>query len=471
MTKRTTNQFKWHFPLFGIVMAFSCLCLMYSCKKDKRNIAQYDFTPSGVIDNYEYVDLGLSVKWATCNLGASAIEASGEYYAWQETTPVTPLTPTNYNYRFDPCSPNHILSSIYDAATANMGENWRMPTWDEMEELCKNCKWTWTDDFQNSGVSGCIIHSNITQKSIFLPAAGYINLSNQHVETDEGFYWSSYILGDPAGGLLPNRSAMALAFFYGNITYGGHSETCDRAAGVPVRPVVGSPNNYIPEGPFPLDETLTNAQGYSVSGVKEGMTYVDMGLPSRTLWATYNVGANKPREYGNFYAWGEIAPKQTYFYTTYAFYDGTHISGGHTWNRYNKYTWFEGHHGPVDGKLILEPQDDAATQNIGPSWSMPTKAQFEELLKYSYTMEDGGSGWIFISKINGYTLHLPNGGWEYSTYPNNHFVPWYWTCQLMEPNPNNTDYEAYYFTQSTSGFLVSDTDRVQGLSVRGVTKY
>lgn len=430
----------------------------------------YDFSPSGSIDDYEYVDLGLSVKWATCNIGAGTIEASGNYYAWQETTPVTPLTHINYDYLFNPCSPDNILSSVFDAATVNLGTNWRMPTWDEMDELCKNCDWTWADNFQNTGVSGCIVKSRVNSKSIFLPAPGYIEIDNQHVEGGQGFYWTSYAgPGDLWSGFC--SSAVNLIFYQGGIMFGGNSDAKDRSCGLLVRAVVGTPNTYIPEGPFPLDEIETNLQGFSVSGKQNGVTYVDLGLPSRTLWATCNVGANVPREYGNFYAWGETAPKDLYTDTTYVFYDGVYNSGTNLWTRFSKYTWYTGHHGTVDGKLKLDPEDDAATQNLGSSWSMPTKTQFEELVNYVYWMQDGTSGWIGTSKINGYTIYIPSAGWEYALVPNTHMSAWYWSCELMEPSPNNSDYYSYILTNSPhSGLETHDTRRVQGLSVRGVTK-
>ena len=223
-------------------------------------VNEFDFSPSGSIDGFEYVDLGLSVKWATCNIGANSIEESGNYYAWQETTPVTSLTHINYWYNYSPCSPDNILSSIYDAATVNLGHNWRMPTWEEMNELCRNCDWIWANDFQNTGVSGCIIKSRVNSKSIFLPASGYINtMNNQQVEQDQGFYWSSYAgPGDLWLGLI---TAMDLRFYNGGIAYGGNNDSKDRSWGLPVRAVVGTPNVYFPEGPFPLDEIETSIQG------------------------------------------------------------------------------------------------------------------------------------------------------------------------------------------------------------------
>ena len=161
---------------------------------------------------------------------------------------------------------------------------------------------------------------------------------------------------------------------------------------------------------------------------------------------------------------GETEPKELYTDTTYVFYDDTYNSGTILWTRFSKYTWYAGHHGTVDGKLKLDPEDDAATQNIGSSWSMPTKDQFEELTKYVLWMQDGTSGWIGTSKINGYKIYIPSAGWEYSTVPNTHMQAWYWSCELDEPSLDNSDYYSYMLTNAPqSGLAVHDTQRVQGL--------
>ncbi|MBR5983164.1 MAG: hypothetical protein IK025_05535 [Bacteroidales bacterium] len=461
---------KFIMNLFSIVSVIGIIAIS-GCDKDETNTEeQCDFTPSGSIDEHDFVDLGLSVKWATCNVGANSLESSGNYYAWQETTPTTPLTHVNYKYNFNPCSQGNILASIFDAATVNWGSHWRMPTEEEMEELCSNCTWTWVDDFQDTGVPGCIVKSKINNKSIFLPAVGYTDYDNRLCENEVGFYWTSYAgPGDLWKGLI---SAMDMTFYPGGILYGGNWDIKNRSYGLPVRAVVGTPNTYFPEGPFPLDEAQTSAQGFSVSGEKDGNTYVDLALPSRTLWATCNVGANNPREYGNYYAWGETSPKEVYIDSTYAYYGGSYFNGVNTWNRYTKYTWYQSAHGTVDGKLKLDPIDDAATQNMGSDWAMPTMAQLDELIKYLYWSRDGSSGWIGTSKINGHTFYLPNAGWEYNNgvNPNNHLHAWYWSSEIPEPNSGGSDYDAYILCSMTNELVIKDAMRIQGLPVRGVTK-
>jgi len=455
-------------------IALLMLCCMTSCVNKSTDqeptigdFSKADFTPSGQMDGYDYVDLGLSVKWATCNLGAKSKERLGDYYAWQETTPVNSLTYVNYQLAFNPCNPEtNILSSKFDAARMNMSKNWRMPTYDEQEELCKNCFWEWTDDFQGTGTAGCIIMSKTTNKAIFLPVTGYMNAGKNLDEEDRAHYWSSWAgVGDYWKQQL---TAMTLAFHKGmNYKYGGTFGTARRYDGLQIRAVVGQAEEYYPETPAALDDTETKAQGVSVNGKVDGYTYVDLGLPSRTLWATYNVGGSKPKDYGKYYAWGETTPKDYYWDTTYKFFDGTYEG----WYRYNKYTWFVAHHETVDGKFILDPEDDAATQNMSARWCMPTKKQCEELCRYVKWTLVGTSYLEGKSVNNGYTIRFPLAGWEYSTEPNTHMHARYWSSELMEANFDGTDYRAYMmWSNNADAMEVVASMRIQGAPVRAVVK-
>lgn len=124
----------------------------------------------------EAVDLGLSVKWASCNLGATKPEDYGYYYAWGETTPKDSYTKETYSY-FSKDSQtwinigNDIAGTSYDAATVNLGGGWKMPTKAEMDELIKKCDWQWGEQ---NGVKGYFVSGN--GNTIFLPAAGYTSV-------------------------------------------------------------------------------------------------------------------------------------------------------------------------------------------------------------------------------------------------------------------------------------------------------
>ena len=127
--------------------------------------------------------------------------------------------------------------------------------------------------------------------------------------------------------------------------------------------------------------------------------YVDLGLPSGTLWATCNVGANAPEEYGDYFAWGETAPKDVYNWSTYQYYDGSNLA---------KYTG-------SDGLTTLLPEDDAATTNWGNEWRMPTKEEWQELLDNTtnkWTTQNGVNGRLFTGS-NGNSLFLPAVGFRW----------------------------------------------------------
>ncbi|MBR3871461.1 MAG: InlB B-repeat-containing protein [Paludibacteraceae bacterium] len=135
-------------------------------------------------EGYEYVDLGLSVKWATMNVGATSPEDYGDYFAWGETSPKSSYNSSNYYYSSNPAT----LPLNKDAANVNWGGDWRMPTKAEQDELRTKCTWTWTT---LNGVKGCKVTSKQNGKSIFIPAAGYKDYSSTTDAGVYGDYWSS----------------------------------------------------------------------------------------------------------------------------------------------------------------------------------------------------------------------------------------------------------------------------------------
>lgn len=128
---------------------------------------------------------------------------------------------------------------------------------------------------------------------------------------------------------------------------------------------------------------------------------VDLGLPTGTLWADRNIGAECPEDQGNYFAWGETTPKNTYDWSTYKWCNGTKDSQTKycTTSRY----------GTVDNLTILEPEDDAATANWGDRWRMPTSLEFEELLTYctwEWTTQNNVIGYKVAGR-NGNSIFLP----------------------------------------------------------------
>ena len=147
------------------------------------NVDYVDFSEKAsdpTVSAGQVVDLGLSVYWASCNLGAEKPEEYGDYYAWGETKPKSSYTKENYSY-YDASTTqftdigDDISGTQYDAATVNLGSDWRMPTRQEMKELVDKCTWEWT---QINGINGYKV-TGPNGNSVFLPAAGkYYSYSN-----------------------------------------------------------------------------------------------------------------------------------------------------------------------------------------------------------------------------------------------------------------------------------------------------
>lgn len=136
----------------------------------------------------------------------------------------------------------------------------------------------------------------------------------------------------------------------------------------------------------------------------DGHEYVDLGLPSGTLWATMNIGATNPEDNGDYFAWGETAPKDVYIWETYQWCNDSYK----TLTKYNTDSLM----GTVDNRTELLPADDAAFVNWGPLWRIPTEAQQTELIEncsWQWTTSNGVNGYL-VTGPNGNTMFLPATG-------------------------------------------------------------
>ena len=181
--------------------------------------------------------------------------------------------------------------------------------------------------------------------------------------------------------------------------------------------------------------------------------YVDLGLPSGLKWATCNVGATTPEEYGDYFAWGEVKPKTTYNLDTYKYYDGSNFT---------KYAGSD--------KTVLDPEDDAATVNWGGAWRMPTKAEQDELrtkCKWDWTTQNGVNGYK-VTGPNGNSIFLPAAGYmdEEGTLNYARSIGNYWSSSLSTDDP---DY-AYIVYSDSDDVGRTLTIRYYGLAVRPVCK-
>lgn len=316
----------------------------------------------GSTDKVEYVDLGLPSGnlWAKCNLGASAPEAFGDYYAWGEVEPKQEYTNSNHKWykegapslgftKYNNEDGKLSLEDEDDAVIQKLGNGWRTPTLADFRELT-NQKYTTIEKTTLNGVAGYQITSKRNKKSIFIPFAGFRNdkipfagFKNDKPQTREISSSESVAICMTNQRRIDDQvfNCWSFAFEQDRIRRYGKR----RYDGISIRPVKG------PGVPVPND-------------------CVDLGLASGLLWAKYNMGATEPTDRGNYYAWGETSTKKKYNGSSYKHFKTD------DYDRVKKiYKYNEG-----DGKEVLDLEDDAARANLGVGYRIPTKADWEELL-------------------------------------------------------------------------------------------
>ena len=201
---------------------------------------------------------------------------------------------------------------------------------------------------------------------------------------------------------------------------------------------------------FLLVALMTIASGAQAEdNIVGGHEFVDLGLPSGTLWATCNVGADSPEEYGDYFAWGETESKSDYSWSTYRYCrNGAGTVGSMT--KYNV---------SVDHLEELLPEDDAATANWGSRWQMPSTVQIAELYDsknttYTMTTQNGVSGLLVTSKKNGKELFLPASGYYDGTNLKEAGERgYYWSRYVHDSWANNSyalDFQFVYGMRSRS---------------------
>ena len=305
----------------------------------------------GSTDKVEYVDLGLPSGnlWAKCNLGASAPEAYGDYYAWGEVEPKQEYTKSNHKWykegapsqgftKYNNEDGKLTLEDEDDAVIQKLGNGWRTPTLADFRELT-NQKYTTIEKTTLNGVAGYQITSKKNKKSIFIPCAGFKNSEKPQtraISDDEEVAVCMTNLRR-----IDNMVYNAWTFAFQNDRIGRYGKR--RPDGISIRPVKGP-------------------------GVPVPNNCVDLGLASGLLWAKCNLGTTEPTELGNYYAWGETSTKKKYYSDNYKHFK---VKSNIEVLKYNE----------KDGKTVLDLNDDAARANIGAGYRIPTKEDWEELLE------------------------------------------------------------------------------------------
>lgn len=201
-----------------------------------------------------------------------------------------------------------------------------------------------------------------------------------------------------------------------------------------------------------------------IGGSTDKVEYVDLGLPSGNLWAKCNLGASSPEAYGDYYAWGEVEPKQEYTKSNHKWYKDGAPSQGFT--KYNN----------EDGKLTLEDEDDAVIQKIGNGWRTPTLADFRELTNQKYTTIEkttlnGVAGYQITSKKNKKSIFIPFAGFKNSEKPQTRAISDDESVAVCMTNLRRIDnmvYNAWTFAFQQDRIGRYGKRRPDGISIRPV---
>lgn len=201
----------------------------------------------------------------------------------------------------------------------------------------------------------------------------------------------------------------------------------------------------------------------ATTGSENGHDWVDLGLPSGIKWATTNVGANAPEEYGDYFAWGETSAKLTYYdWSTYKWCRGSHDTP-------IKYI-IDSYCGTIDNKTTLDPSDDAAHLNWGGKWRMPTMEEQKELLDFcdwTQTTINGVNGYLGKSKNNKNSIFLPAAGRRIGSDLEDDGLDGFFRSSTIAPSSYSD--EAYSITfYGGGGPGIMEDDRASGASIRAV---
>lgn len=392
------------------------------------------------------VDLGLSVKWASWNIGAKSEGEYGGYFGWGDPTgELMSMDATLYGKGV---KSNDIKGTAYDMPHVQWGGKWRLPTTKEIEELMK-CTWSYSNSYNGSGVKGWIVSNNGNQ--VFFPLAGWKRADNaSHNVGNDGSYWTSELSETD-----PNYA------YYGQFVSKEYikGSTTTKNILMPIRAVYDEPSDnpidvtptlgpVIPE-PSPNPDVpvvpVTPAAGISV----------DLGLSVK--WADRNVGAVSPHSEGGYYAWGEVETKSVYDKTTY--------QAG-----YNHATGVYENLGNIGGTDY-----DVARKEWGGTWRMPTKSEVEELISncdWKWTTQNQEFGYLITNKQDA-TKHifLPAGGYmNGSSVATKGVAGKYWTSDIYIYK-DETNGKVYVFNITEgSRYVTGKMEREAGLLIRPVMK-
>ena len=418
----------------------------------------------------DYVDMGAGILWASSNLGAKKPTEAGDRYAWGELTTKESYSLDNYTYYLGNNYidiGNNIVNTDYDVCRSKLGNGYRLPSVSELSHLFTDNSYAWTE---YDGVVGVVIQSEKNGNSIFIP---YLNTN---------LYSGYHTLEGSSDGYTAHYSGLFAGFMTGQLST--NTGTFGSVYCLMICPEISSaPANYKYNQVW-YNGFLAREKGQSVRAVYDPSCVsvaipeaVDLGLPSGIKWASFNLGASKPEEYGDYYAWGETEPYYSsldpltwkegkeggYCWATYKWCRGTNNAKLTKYCSDPSYGYIEF----TDERTVLDLVDDAAYVNLGGKWRMPTYDEFTELREkctWEWTLMNGINGQI-VTGPNENSIFLPATGCRwYSGLTMAGGFGFYWSSSL----DTGYSYDALHLIFGSDDVSQQGSLRYHGLSVRPV---
>ncbi len=367
----------------------------------------------------EMVDLGLSVKWAKWNIGASSEDEYGSLIAWGDNTGEN----TSFVNNDYPNDYSDIAGTKYDVATTQWGDKWRMPTPAEFKELDKLTKEIVT--FSNGITAYKVTASN--GNYIYLPRGGYQTSKGTQDVNKSADYWTS----------ANTSQTFAQGVQIGKVSSTFETED-QKGWHMLIRPVYGDTGSD-PDTPA-TDEREFTEEGKQAKSV-------DLGLSVK--WATYNLGTTSETEPGSYFSWASTTADTDFSLNQYQWYDAS----TQTFN--------------VPSTNISDTDNDAAVKLWGGTWRMPTDEEVYELVKNcTWTKTDNG---FKIKGTNGNEIFLPFTGFYLGTSLTSDTKCYYWTGSYNNLPIHADDYWSYYLTNSSANPTLMSTYIYNGMCIRPVS--
>ena len=346
----------------------------------------------------EIVDLGLSVKWASFNVGATSPTELGRYIGWGDPTGLKESK--NYaDYGYSSNSMNIGFNPNYDTAYAKWGKKWRMPTRAEFQELFEKTSVT----FNSS--TNCAVFTGENGKSISIPYSGLVTTSSTVDQTGYGWYWTAECNQD---------KQPYLALLYNNIN--PSIELSTMYFRMQIRAVYDEKTDYHPgtnpgtdPGTTPGTDPGTNPSVDPTPETPVAGAAVDLGLSVK--WADRNIGGTSQDVIGDYLTWGATEMQSEYTVAAYIYGNSNDIGG-------MKYlgTYTNPEDQAMNSYSIRGTQYDAAHVRWGGTWRMPTRSEIDELIEectWTWTSRnDTKSGVVYGYEVsrNGKSIFLPAAG-------------------------------------------------------------